>query len=126
MTLDFLSIQHRISFSDICSPLIVSGPSSINVSDGGTGVFTCQARDVNSILWNVNGRPIDTIEKVDDDQIIRNNGSSFTSTMAFEIQESQDNNLNNSNISCFGYCLLTDNKFEVSEESAPALLLIQG
>ena len=122
-----LSIQYRISSSEKCSPLIVSGPSSRNVSVGGTGMFTCKASDVNSILWFVNDHSIDSITNLDDDQIIHNNGSVFTSTMAFEIHESLDiNPLNSSKITCLGYCFITKAKFVWTDQSAPAVLLIQG
>ena len=107
--------------------MIQSGPSSINVSVGGTATFTCTASDVDSILWNVNSQSIDSITKLDDDQKVHTNGSLFTSTMAFEIQESLDINLlNGSNITCLGYCFVNEARFKRSNESVPALLLIQG
>ena len=50
----------------------------------------------------------------------------MTSTMEVKLKEDLDiGELNSSNVTCFGYCL-ENGRVVFSEESIPALLLIQG
>ena len=107
--------------------MIVTGPSSMNVSVSSTVWFTCSANDVFSILWYVNGKSIESIPDLDDDLIVDENGTVLTSTNEFEVHEGLDTDLlNNSMITCLGYCFLANGSVMFSGQSTPALLLIQG
>ena len=99
----------------------------MNLSINGRVSFTCSVCDAVDILWRVNDASIDKIPGLDDDHDYQISANVLTLTVNIEIHQGLNTDyLNNSIITCSGYCFQENGNVLFSEQSTPARLLLQG
>ena len=105
-------------------PIILNGPSPLTTLLNGEATFCCYTFNVDIIYWSVDENYTQTItevkEKLGCEQI---NGTTIKYNVLFEVDDSNIDILNNSQITCLG--LNKTGKVHTGL-SQPALLLIQG